>query len=95
MLQSSWPFWLSFVFFTNIHLTQIQTLALTLPELRHRSLYQVLTDRFARDDGSSPECYPGRREYCGGTWNGIQKRLGYIQDMGFDTGRLGVRGGMS
>ena len=61
--------------------------ALTLPELRHRTIYQVLTDRFARGDGLTPACDTGRREYCGGTWKGIEARLGYIQDMGFDTGR--------
>ena len=24
--------------------------------------------------------------YCGGTWKGLESRLGYIQEMGFDTG---------
>jgi alpha-amylase len=62
------------------------TQALTLDQLRHRSIYQVLTDRFARHDGQTPYCDTGAREYCGGTWKGIEGRLGYIQDMGFDTG---------
>jgi hypothetical protein len=62
------------------------TTALTLPELRHRSIYQVLTDRFARHDGLITECDTGKRDYCGGSWKGIEGRLGYIQDMGFDTG---------
>ena len=63
------------------------------PDLRHRSVYQVLTDRFALDlglnaDGSERmvRCDPDERKYCGGTWKGIERRLEYIQNMGFDTG---------
>ncbi|ORY31951.1 glycoside hydrolase superfamily [Naematelia encephala] len=59
--------------------------ALDLAGLRHRSIYQVLTDRFARDDGLSPYCELEPRRYCGGTWKGIEQRLEYIQGMGFDT----------
>lgn len=71
--------------------------ALTLPELRHRSVYQVLTDRFALApsasvdpaSASAPEtlapCRPDERRYCGGTWAGLTARLGYIQALGFDT----------
>lgn len=81
------------------------TQALTAPELRARSIYQVLTDRFAPSPSSQPfpnprsspgsdqcslvpaysECDTAKREYCGGSWKGIESRLGYIQDMGFDT----------
>ncbi len=68
------------------------TLTLTLPELRPRTIYQALTDRFARSDGLITECDLGKREYCGGSWKGIEQRLGYIQDMGFDTGDHGTRG---
>ena len=46
------------------------------------SIYQVLTDRFATTNGSSPEC--GIRDYCGGTWKGIENNLDYIQGMGFE-----------
>jgi alpha-amylase len=60
--------------------------ALSQLDLRQRSIYQVLTDRFARTDGQNTVCDTGRREYCGGTWKGITSRLGYIQEMGFDTG---------
>jgi len=63
------------------------TLSLTLPELRHRTIYQVFTDRFARTDDDLAECDPGKREYCGGSWKGIERKLVYIQDMGFDTGQ--------
>jgi alpha-amylase len=60
--------------------------ALTQLDLRQRSIYQVLTDRFERGDGQNTYCDVGRREYCGGTWKGITSRLSYIQEMGFDTG---------
>ncbi|KAL4910002.1 hypothetical protein BDW74DRAFT_46618 [Aspergillus multicolor] len=47
-----------------------------------RSIYQVMTDRFARPANSSNEpCDPYR--YCGGTWSGIIDKLDYIQDLGF------------
>ncbi|CAD0112971.1 unnamed protein product [Aureobasidium uvarum] len=51
-------------------------------EWRAQSVYQVMTDRFARTDGStSAPCDLGN--YCGGTWGGLIKHLDYIQDMGF------------
>lgn len=62
--------------------------ALTTPELRSRSIYQIFTDRFARHDGLAPYCDTSQRSYCGGTWKGIEGRLDYIQGMGFDTGEL-------
>ncbi|KAL4820262.1 glycoside hydrolase superfamily [Aspergillus spinulosporus] len=47
-----------------------------------RSIYQVMTDRFARPAGSPEEsCDPYR--YCGGSWAGIIDKLDYIQDLGF------------
>ncbi|ESZ96048.1 glycoside hydrolase family 13 protein [Sclerotinia borealis F-4128] len=53
---------------------------------KRRSIYQVLTDRFAIEDenrqiGGSDH---GIRDYCGGTWRGIISKLDYIQGMGFD-----------
>ncbi|KAI9646985.1 hypothetical protein NHQ30_004986 [Ciborinia camelliae] len=53
---------------------------------KRRSIYQVLTDRFAIDDENHPNPGPdhGLREYCGGTWRGIISKLDYIQGMGFD-----------
>ncbi|KAI5357089.1 putative glycosyl hydrolase, family 13, catalytic domain, alpha-amylase, Alpha-amylase, domain C [Septoria linicola] len=59
--------------------------AATLDEWRGRTIYQVLTDRFARSDGStdaSCEVVDGR--YCGGSWKGIKDQLDYIQGMNFD-----------
>jgi alpha-amylase len=55
------------------------------PQWRDRSIYQVMTDRFARSDESlTAECNPEEGRYCGGSWNGIIRRLDYIQGMGFD-----------
>ncbi|KAL4953703.1 glycoside hydrolase superfamily [Aspergillus filifer] len=47
-----------------------------------RSIYQVMTDRFARPAGSadgSCDLY----KYCGGSWSEIIDELDYIQDLGF------------
>jgi alpha-amylase len=56
--------------------------ALTPAQWRSQSIYQVITDRFARTDGStSASCDLNR--YCGGTWQGLIKKLDYIQNMGF------------
>ncbi|EAW14194.1 alpha-amylase [Aspergillus clavatus NRRL 1] len=47
-----------------------------------RSIYQIMTDRFARPKGSSDAaCDPFK--YCGGSWAGIIEKLDYIQDLGF------------
>ncbi|KAH7039737.1 alpha-amylase [Microdochium trichocladiopsis] len=49
---------------------------------RSQSIYQVLTDRFARTDGSTTAgCNLG--SYCGGTYRGLINKLDYIQGMGF------------
>lgn len=59
-------------------------LAVTAEQWRSRSIYQVLTDRFARSDQSTTApCDTGARVYCGGTWQGIIEKLDYIQNMGF------------
>jgi alpha-amylase len=58
--------------------------AATPAEWAGRSIYQLLTDRFARTDGSTNyTCDPSARVYCGGTWQGIISHLDYIQGMGF------------
>ncbi|EME39503.1 glycoside hydrolase family 13 protein [Dothistroma septosporum NZE10] len=51
-------------------------------EWRAQSIYQVMTDRFARSDGSTTAACD-LNEYCGGTWQGLISRLSYIQNMGF------------
>ncbi|KAI0905526.1 alpha-amylase [Ustulina deusta] len=56
--------------------------ALSTSDWTKQSIYQVLTDRFARPDGSTSAC-ADLRSYCGGTWQGLIKKLDYIQNMGF------------
>ncbi|KAI0365853.1 glycoside hydrolase family 13 protein [Pilatotrama ljubarskyi] len=58
--------------------------AATADQWRNRTIYQLVTDRFATADGSSPSCDTSQRQYCGGTWKGIVNKLDYIQNMGFD-----------
>jgi len=48
-------------------------------EWQSRSVYQVLTDRFA---GPTKPC-TNLDDYCGGTWKGIKSKLDYIAGMGF------------
>ena len=50
---------------------------------RGRSIYQVMTDRFGPTGSAMPSCDTSRRQYCGGTWQGLIDRLDYIQNMGF------------
>ena len=52
-------------------------------EWRNRTIYQVITDRFWRTNGSTTPC-SNIRTYCGGTWKGLTDKLDYIQGMGFD-----------
>lgn len=58
----------------------------TTEEWKKMSIYQLLTDRFARTDGKTDDCpdYLTQMKYCGGTWVGIKNNLKYIKDMGFD-----------
>lgn len=56
----------------------------TINDWRSRSIYQLITDRFARPDGSTTApCVLEENKYCGGTWQGIISKLDYIQGMGF------------
>ena len=48
-----------------------------------KTVYQVLTDRFAKDSNGGSAC-TNLSNYCGGTWKGIENNLDYIQGMGFD-----------
>lgn len=77
---------------TFLHVLPIALLALaarislqaTADEWRSRSIYQVVTDRFAKSDGSTTApCDPGLGEYCGGTWQGLIDHLDYVEGMGF------------
>lgn len=50
---------------------------------RSRAVYQVLTDRFAKDGAGGGAC-GDLSNYCGGTWKGIENHLDYIEGLGFD-----------
>ena len=52
-------------------------------EWKSRSIYQLLTDRFSKDDNTETTC-ADLSKYCGGTFNGIKRNLDYIIGMGFD-----------
>ena len=54
----------------------------TPDQWKSRTIYQILTDRFA-NPSSSGGC-GDLSDYCGGTWNGIADHLEYITAMGFD-----------
>lgn len=61
------------------------SMATGIAEWKSRSIYQTMTDRFARTDGSTVSpCNTTAGLYCGGTWRGTIDRLDYIQGMGFD-----------
>jgi len=51
-----------------------------------RSVYFVFTDRFAKSDdaGDFDEKCDGKAQWCGGTLQGIIRKLDYIHGMGFD-----------
>ncbi|KAK6541959.1 hypothetical protein TWF694_007731 [Orbilia ellipsospora] len=55
----------------------------SISEWRSRKIYFALTDRFARPDDSKDAC-TDLRSYCGGTWKGMQSKLPYIKELGFD-----------
>jgi len=55
----------------------------TKDQWKSRTVYQLLTDRFARTDGSTNTC-TDLSNYCGGTFQGIINKLDYIIGMGFD-----------
>jgi alpha-amylase len=42
-----------------------------------------LTDRFASEQCLQKRC-DNQNKYCGGTWAGATKMMGYIQQLGFD-----------
>jgi len=66
-----------------IALISSRALQATKEEWKQRTIYQALTDRIWRNDGSTQPC-PNLSNYCGGTWSGIKDQLDYIQGMGFD-----------
>lgn len=58
--------------------------ALSPAEWRSQSIYQLLTDRFARTDGSTTAtCNTQDGIYCGGSWQGIINKLDYVSKSSF------------
>ncbi|KAJ6488658.1 glycoside hydrolase family 13 protein [Mycena vitilis] len=58
--------------------------AATAEDWRTRSIYQVITDRFALEPGAAAiDCVLSDQTWCGGTWNSIRENLDYIQNAGF------------
>lgn len=57
--------------------------ALSTEEWQEQSIYAVITDRFARSGPANASAACSYRNYCGGTWKGIEDHLDYIQGMGF------------
>ena len=71
---------ISFTFFSLI----ILSLSANAEEWKKRSIYQLMTDRFATDISNPPHCDVDKKDYCGGNHKGLQNKLDYIQGMGFD-----------
>ncbi|KAF9793255.1 alpha-amylase [Thelephora terrestris] len=60
------------------------TTAATAADWRSRSIYQLITDRYALPAGADPTaCKTQDQTWCGGTWNTIRENLDYIQNAGF------------
>lgn len=68
-------------------LTFALTEAASKNDWKSRSIYQIVTDRFARSDNSSTFCDSTKGLYCGGNFQGIIQKLDYIQDLGFSAVR--------
>ncbi|KAL0226670.1 hypothetical protein P9112_013994 [Eukaryota sp. TZLM1-RC] len=66
---------LSFAFLTTAH---------TADEWKSKSIYQIITDRFAPEPDTSPRYCHDLWKYCGGTFNGITSKLQYIKSLGYD-----------
>ncbi|GFF42650.1 alpha-amylase A type-3 [Aspergillus udagawae] len=69
----------------SLSLLVASSLAANTAQWKPRAIYQTMTDRFARTDGSTTaRCVASENIRCGGTWRGMIDRLDYIQGMGFD-----------
>lgn len=76
------------MFFLPLLLTSLalvhSTAAASAADWRSRSIYQIITDRYALPSGSDPTaCKPQDQTWCGGSWNTIRENLDYIQNAGF------------
>ena len=59
------------------------SLSATIEEWKQRTIYQLLTDRFAKTIDTSDNC-TNLHDYCNGTFQGIINHIDYIQGMNFD-----------
>ena len=71
---------ISFIFCSLI----ILSISANAEEWKKRSIYQLMTDRFATDISNPPHCDVDKKDYCGGNHKGLQNKLDYIKGMGFD-----------
>lgn len=60
------------------------SIAASADQWQSRSIYQLLTDRFAVRNNAGAPCNTSDQKLCGGSWIGITEHLDYIQNMGFD-----------
>ncbi|KAL4791514.1 glycoside hydrolase superfamily [Aspergillus venezuelensis] len=71
--------------YLNAILSASASLAAASPSTQQwvkRSIYQVMTDQFARPVGSADDSCD-LYKYCGGSWSGIIDKLDYIHNLGF------------
>ncbi|CAO3622891.1 unnamed protein product [Cunninghamella blakesleeana] len=77
--------WCIFTIFSLSNaLPTVLTKRASADDWKDRTIYQVLTDRFALSDSSSGSDCQDLSNYCGGSFNGITQQLDYINSMGFD-----------
>ncbi|KAJ3284600.1 hypothetical protein HK104_009863 [Borealophlyctis nickersoniae] len=72
-----------------ITLLSLPALSLTAlaPEWKSKTIYQIITDRFAVPAGQAlPAACDGEKRfgYCGGNLKGIKDKLAYVKSLGFD-----------
>ena len=78
-------FSMKFIFVLILLLEASFIMSRTKEEWKTKSIYQVLTDRYSRTNiNDNRECNLSLKDYCGGTFVGLQRDLDYIQNMGFD-----------
>ena len=74
----------SFIFIIiNLLLSLVQNALHTKDEWKSRTIYELLTDRFAKSGEDHKESCD-LSNYCHGTFKGIQQHLDYISGMGFN-----------
>ena len=70
-----------FIIFITLFLV-VRLEAKTAEEWKGRIIYQLLTDRFAHSTNDPTSGCSDLRDWCGGTFKGIHRRLDYIQELG-------------